>query len=106
MIFNRNQWPRAISLNKNTRYAINEAIRANRQLASDEEEVEVSGILRALHLDNDWIRVVQYDGQYIRINRAGEEVDDRIGPMVNQPVIVRVAKSGTSLRFLDIELDE
>ena len=98
--------PRTISLNKNTRYAINEAIRANSQLSSDEEEVDVSGILRALHLDNDWIRVVQYDGQEIRINRAGEEVDDRIGPMVNQPVIVRVAKSGTSLRFLDIELDE
>ena len=98
--------PRAISLNKNTRYAINEAIRANSQLASDEEEVDVSGILRALHLDNDWIRVVQHDGQEIRINRAGEEVDDRIGPMVNQPVIVRVAKSGTSLRFLDIELDD
>ena len=98
--------PRAIGLNKNTRNAINEAIRANRQLSPDEEEVEIRGILRALHLDSDWIRVVQDDGSNIRINRAGEEVDDRIGPMVNQPVIVRVAKSGAGVRFLDIELNE
>ena len=97
---------RPISLNRNSRYAINEAISANIELASDEEEVEIGGTLRALHLDDDWIRVVQDDEQNVRINRAGDEVDDRIGPMVNHKVIVRAAKAGGSLRFLDIELDE
>lgn len=97
---------RALGLNINTRYTINEVIRTSLSPSSGEQETEIQGVLRALHLDNDWIRVVQDDGQNIRINRAGEEVDDRIGPMVNHRVIVRVARSGTSLRFLDIELDE
>ena len=98
--------PHALGLNINTRYAINEAIRLNSGLAPGEEEGEIRGILRALHLDNDWIRILQDDGQNVRINRAGDEVDDRIGPMVNHRVTVRVANVGTNRRFLDIELDE
>ncbi|MCY3543589.1 MAG: hypothetical protein OXH22_06060 [Chloroflexi bacterium] len=98
--------PRSLGLNINTRYAINEVIRANLSPLSDEQAIEVHGVLRALSLDNDWIQVVQENGESVRINRAGEEIDDRIGQMVNHPVIVQAAKSVASLRFLDIELAE
>ena len=98
--------PRALGLSINTRYAINEVIRTNLSPSADEQATEIHGILRVLSLDNDWIQVVQESGETVRINRAGEEIDDRIGPMVNHLVIVQAAKSGASLRFLDIELAE
>ncbi len=98
--------PRPLVLTLNTRYAIDEVIRADTQPSLDEREDEIHGVLRALHLDDDWLQVVEEDGDSVRIRRAGEEIDDRIGPMVNHSVIVRVARSGSSLRFLDIELDE
>lgn len=98
--------PRPLVLTLNTRHAIDEVIRAATQPSPEEREEEVRGVLRALHLDDDWLQVMQEDGKNVTIRRAGEEIDDRIGPMVNHSVVVRVAKSGSSLRFLDIELDE
>ena len=98
--------PRPLVLTLDTRYALNEVIHAASQPSPEEQEDEIRGILRALHLDDDWLQVTQEDGKNITVRRAGEEIDDRIGPMVNHSVIVRVARSGSSLRFLDIELDE
>lgn len=92
-----------ITLMLNTRHAISDVIAASHPPSQGEEEIEICGTLRALHLDSDWIEVAQDNGENIRINRAGDEIDDRIGPMVNHSVVVRVAKSGNSMRFLDIE---
>ena len=98
--------PRPLVLTLDTRYAINEVLHAASQPSPEEQEDLIHGVLRALHLDDDWLQVTQEDGKNVRVRRAGEEIDDRIGPMVNHSVIVRVARSGSSLRFLDIELDE
>jgi hypothetical protein len=65
----------------------------------------ITGILRALHLDKDWLEVAS-DGKSVRILGLKDAVDDVIGPMVNRSVIVRVVRSGKVNRFVDIELDE
>ena len=96
-----------ITLNSAVRSNISDALRDRRVGVSDVSEEEIRGVLRALHLNNDWIEVVTHDTRKIcRILRAGEEVDDRIGPMVNQPVLVRVERVGDQRNFVDIELDE
>ena len=63
------------------------------------------GILRAVHLDQDWLEVT-VDNSHLRVDRVGEAVDDVIGPMVNKAVIVRVV---TDVRgrhhFRDMEPD-
>ena len=96
---------RPLVLTSDVRSAIDDVIRESRPPSQDESEGEIRGVLRALHLDDDWIEV-QSSTKKFRIEQAREEVDDRIGPMVNHPVVVRVAKSGEKLRFLDIEADE
>ena len=63
------------------------------------------GMLRAVHLDKDWLELTM-DNKHIRVEGVGEEVDDTIGPLVNKPVIVHsAAVPGGKHRFLDIELD-
>ena len=88
------------------RSAINDAIRRINVDAADPmdsgvPEEELRGVLRAVHLDRDWIEVM-VDGRNVRVERMGEEVDDRIGPMVNQPVVVRVVRVGQALHFRDV----
>ena len=68
-------------------------------------ETTISGVLRALHLDRDWLEVAS-DGQLVRVTGLKDAVDDVIGPMVNRSVIVRVVQSGKRNRFVDIEMDE
>ena len=92
------------------RRAINDAIRRiHAEVAgssvSDAPEEELRGVLRAVHLDRDWIEVM-VNGRNVRVERMGEEVDDRIGPMVNQSVVVRVVPSGETFHFRDVELDD
>ena len=88
-----------------TREAISRVIKENSQQMPDGKETEIRGVLRALHLDNDWIHVVSGSRNW-RITDVKEEVDDRIGPMVNQPVVVQAMQVGDATRFIDIELDE
>lgn len=64
----------------------------------------IKGILRALHLDNDWLEVVQ-DGHGVKIEGLQDSMDDVIGPMVNRAVVVTAFK-GKKFRLIDIELDE
>lgn len=92
-------------LTSGNRDAIKNVIRENRPPSQGESETDVRGILRALHLDSDWIEVRDGANSF-RIEQVREEVDDRIGSMVNHPVVVRVAQAGEKLRFLDIETDE
>ncbi len=95
-----------ISLIPSTRNAINDAIRANRSPVTEGTDEEVHGILRALHLDSDWIEVIGYDEIRYRIERVSEEVDDRIGSMVNRPIVVHATRVNERLYFRDIETDE
>jgi hypothetical protein len=72
-------------------------------LSGEEEEQDLRGILRAVHLDNDWLEILT-NNSLIKIMGVGEAVNDLIGPMVNHEVIVHAAKgSRGTLRFVDIE---
>lgn len=69
-------------------------------------EVSLRGVLRAVHLDKDWLEV--YVGNSpVRISGVGETVDDVIGPMVNHSVVVNVSRDSNGLyTFRDIELED
>ena len=98
----------AVSLVPSTRAAVGQAIRASRPEAVEEREEPQTllGILRALHLDHDWIEVTVGE-EHKRVEGVGEAVDDVIGPMVNHAVSVQVVRDARgTLRFRDIELDE
>ena len=89
--------------------SIAEAIRRQfprRQEPSELREEILTGVLRALDLDRDWLEVT-IDLDHIRIEQVGDAVDDLIGPMVNRPVIVHVMKDPQGRRlFRDIESAE
>jgi hypothetical protein len=96
-----------VSLSPHTRIAINAALNKRALpfggLASGPDEVVLTGLLRALHLDKDWIEVL-VDGELVSIHRVGEAVDDVIGPMVNRPVSVRAVQTRPNhFIFRDIE---
>lgn len=94
-----------VVLISSTRRAINEVIRESRPNLPDGVDTEIRGILRALHLDDDWIEV--FDGsENWKIERVSEEIDDRIGPMVNQSVVVQAIQTGNRMTFVDIEAEE
>ena len=97
-----------ITLMPTTRRAIGEAVRKTRQRldVSNLTEESLRGILRAVHLDEDWLEVT-VEGLPVKIVEVGEAVDDVIGPMVNRPVILRTARDGRGRRlFRDIEPEE
>lgn len=99
---------RPLTLVPSTRSMVAETIRRSRPAPPGlpEEEQAIQGILRAVHLDEDWIEVT-VEGRHIRITDVGEAVDDLIGPMVNRPVVVQVVRGrGQKLRFRDIEPDD
>jgi hypothetical protein len=63
------------------------------------------GILRAVHLDKDWLEVVTGDTP-VRVHGVQDTLDDVIGPMVNRRVVVTARKHKKQRRLVDIELDE
>jgi hypothetical protein len=65
----------------------------------------IKGVLRAVHLDQDWISIVR-DTETLRIVGLGDAIDDVIGPMVNKKVAVQITRRRRQLRFIDIESDE
>lgn len=100
---------RPITLVPTTRRSIGEAVRKVRPEQRDVADLceeTVRGVLRAVHLDEDWLEVT-VEGQHVRIVQVSEAVDDVIGPMVNRPVILRTALDARGWRlFRDIEPDE
>ncbi len=95
-----------ISLGPETRKSINSILRAS---TTEEPKpgaaVELHGVLRALHLDRDWLEVWD-EGTATKITGLGAAVDDVIGPMVNRRVVVHARRERTSLVFIDIEPEE
>jgi hypothetical protein len=90
-----------------TRLEINRILRGagGPARAPSPAETTISGVLRALHLDQDWLEVAS-DGKLVRVSGLKDAVDDVIGPMVNRSVIVRVVQSRRANSFVDIEIDE
>jgi hypothetical protein len=74
---------------------------------SDMTPAIVKGVLRAVHLNKDWLEVTLDDGNDVRVLNVGEALDDVIGPMVNHPVIVQALRDQKDkLHFRDIEREE
>ena len=91
--------------------ALNAAIRRSRppKVESPTETAEtIRGTLRALHLDKDWLEVTTTDNppQHLKIEEAGDVLDDVVGPMVNRLVNVSIIRRGKKLVYQDIELEE
>jgi hypothetical protein len=102
---------RPISLVPATRDIVNQAIRRQRQPERAQPagtEQRLTGILRAVHLDQDWLEIaIEWpDGPHITIREVGETVDDVIGPMVNRRVIVDVYVTGGRYLLRDIQPKE
>jgi hypothetical protein len=101
-----------IVLMRGSRDEITKTLRKESRPRSEEEggRTQLSGVLRALDLDHDWLQIdldPQNPENNVRIEGAKEVVDDVIGPMVNREVLVEVTKTrGGKYRFQDIELAE
>ena len=95
---------RHVTLDSQVRDGLTKSIR---ELKTDPptvgKEETISGTLRALHLDRDWLEVSVGDGRHLRVDGVGEQVDDVIGPMVNKAVAVHVISNDDKHRFVDIE---
>ncbi|HYU34191.1 MAG TPA: hypothetical protein VEW48_18715 [Thermoanaerobaculia bacterium] len=102
----------AVRLVPEDRWTVNETIRALRALPEQSEirEETIAGTLRAVHLDQHWIRVVPNEGPPVEVSTTSEDLGDVIGPMVNRKVVARISRSGRSERsrpqLLDLELLE
>ncbi len=98
-----------VSFAVDTRERLNVALRRSKTPKSAAEDlVVVQGVLRAVHLDKDWLVIARTsaDGADIRVHEATEALDDVIGPMVNRRVIVTAVQRGQKYLYRDIELDE
>ncbi len=102
---------RPITFMPETRKALNRTIRSTKKESDQDielKELQLSGVLRALHLDKDWIEInIHEKSETIRIYQTGDVIDDIVGPMVNQKVLVDVlaAPDGKYI-FQDIQSDE
>lgn len=87
------------------RKAINSVLRPKVDKKDTEDFVELRGVLRALHLEKDWLELL-VAGEPVHVDGLSDAVDDVIGPMVNRPVIVQAKRTKKRLRFVDIELED
>jgi hypothetical protein len=94
-----------------TRQQINVALRKAkppRPPTGADQIVTIEGVLRGVHLDQDWLEVTTQApaADHVRIEDAGDALDDVVGPMVNRPVVVTAVRRGARLLYRDIELEE
>jgi len=99
---------RSITFSPISRQAITKTLRETKKPSKEETE-QIKGVLRALHLDRDWLEI-SFPGTErgnIRISQTGDVIDDVVGPMVNQRVIVDVVvKPDGKYLFRDIQSEE
>lgn len=97
-----------VTLRQESRTNINGILRTANEPTASPSEVEetLKGVLRAVHLDQDWLDVVLADGTSVHVKGLGDSLDDVVGPMVNRPVSVRTARQNEQHRLIDIEIDE
>ena len=98
-----------VLLTQDSRKAMTRTIRSEASgapLAIGPNQVALKGVLRAVHLERDWLELY-VDDKPVRIIGVGETVDDVIGPMVNHAVVVQATKDANgAYRFHDIEPDD
>lgn len=96
--------PQAIRLDSSVRQDLSRKIRTikKHRASPATREESLHGILRAVHLDKDWLELAS-DARPIHVNKVGDQVDDVIGPMVNKPVVVHTTVEGDRYEFVDIE---
>lgn len=102
------QEARPITILPTTRKIIGDSLRRQfpKPRLTEEKEETITGVLRALDLDHDWLEVT-VDNVHSRISGVGETVDDLIGPMVNRLVIVQaLRKQNGQLALVDIQAAE
>ncbi len=79
-----------------------------RQESPTEEHTSYRGVLRALHLDRNWLTLTLEDGTHITCDTVPEMLDDVVGPMVNRHVLVmgplRQKRGKSRLLVSEIEL--
>jgi|GEM_PF-349602 len=105
--------PRPVILLPETRSVIKEVLNKSEPEPPELPEYKVTslkGTLRNLHLDDDWIEI-SINGRSQKIYDAVEEIDDRVGPMVNRRVVAEVLersdKSVEKRYYLrDLQLEE
>jgi hypothetical protein len=95
-----------------SRQDINKTLRKTKRPSAEKTELkeeQLIGVLRALHLDQDWLEI-SFPGtsrESIRIYKTGDVIDDLVGPMVNHRVIVDIALGPDGKRlFRDIQSEE
>jgi hypothetical protein len=100
--------PTPVVLVPESRKAIAQTLRAEAPPSGDDmEPAVVKGVLRAVHLDQDWIEITMDGGKGIRVANVGEALDDVIGPMVNHSVVVQALRDKKDkLHFRDIERED
>ena len=91
----------AVSLDPDVRRNLERIIR---RAGQERREESLHGVLRALHLDRDWIELAVGD-ERLRITSVPKEAGDMLGPLANKPVVVYVSIAGEKRKFLDIESD-
>ena len=98
-----------ISLTPEARTVINQTLKKNRPVdaqGSQASEEELTGLLRAVDLDKDFLDLT-IDGHHSHVVGLGDAMDDVIGPMINKRVkVTAVQDTRGTIRFRDIELDE
>ena len=100
-----------IVFSPSSKIAINKTLGKSRKEKSDKEKThtkeKLTGTLRGLHLDKDWLEINISENQTVRVYQTGDVIDDVVGPMVNHPVVVTVAiqPDGKHL-YKDIELED
>ena len=92
----------SVTLNLGARLRIAEHLRAERVAETSATPIRVEGVLRALHLDNNWLEITESDGKHVRFKTREDEVDDIIGPMVNRRVVAFGTKQKGDPFLLDI----
>lgn len=55
----------------------------------EEPKQELRGVLRALHLDKNWLELALADGRHEKCDTVPDMLDDVVGPMVNHEVLIR-----------------
>jgi hypothetical protein len=97
-----------VALDQSTRPRLDKLIRSElptTDAAAGEPPTEIVGVLRALDLDKDWLKVEDGNGRQIEIKGVTQTVDDVIGPMVNKKVLLTAIRNRSGiLSYLDIQL--
>lgn len=98
-----------VLLTRDSRKTMTQAIRSEltgKSVPAATDQFVLKGILRAVHLERDWLELY-VDDKPVHIDGVGETIDDVIGPMVNHAVAVQVTRDAKgTYRFLDIEPDD